>query len=67
MKKTWRPTNKWWAARVVAIGALITLAVQTNGWNKEEWVALIALVTEATVAYLVPNSDAPGGVPQKPA
>jgi hypothetical protein len=61
------PTNKWWAAQVVAIGALLTLWVTTGHWATDESVALIGLVVQAVTTYLVPNSPTPGGVPEKKA
>jgi hypothetical protein len=64
MKSAW-PTRKWFAAQVVAIGALLTMYVTTDGWDDEETVALIGLVVQAFTTYLVPNQDTPGGVPLK--
>jgi hypothetical protein len=64
MKSVW-PTRKWFAAQVVAIGALLTMYVTTDGWDDEETVALIGLVVQAFTTYLVPNQDTPGGVPLK--
>jgi hypothetical protein len=58
-----RPTNKWIAARVTAIAGIAIMAVTTDGWDDEETVAAITLVSEAIISYLVPNSDTPGGVP----
>lgn len=63
--KSLRPTNKWVAARIVAAAGLLTLLVTTDAWDDEEWIALIALVSEALVSYLVPNANTPGGVPLK--
>jgi len=57
------PTNKWWAARVTALAGIAVMAVTTDGWDDEETVAAITLASEALVAYLVPNSPSPGGVP----
>jgi hypothetical protein len=62
-KKGKRPTNKWIAARVTAIAGIAIMAVTTDGWDDEETVAAITLVSEALVSYLVPNADTPGGVP----
>jgi hypothetical protein len=59
------PTRKWWAAQVVALGALLTLWVTTGHWAKDETIALIGFVVQAIATYLVPNLDTPGGVPQK--
>ena len=61
------PTRKWLAARVTAIAGLVILAISTDQWNKEEWIALVTIVSEAIASYLVPNqSTATGdGVPGK--
>ena len=63
-KSKW-PTNKWWAATVTAIAGLLTTWATTQGWTKEMSGVAIALVGQRIVAYLVPNSDTPGGVPLK--
>ncbi len=57
------PTNKWYAARITAIAGIAIMYVTTDGWDDEETVAAITLVSEALIAYLVPNSPKPGGVP----
>jgi hypothetical protein len=61
-KKSLVPTNKWIAARVTALAGLIILFITTDTWDDEEWIALVTLVSEAIVSYLVSNTDAPGGV-----
>jgi len=66
MVNTHLPTNKWWAAQVVALGAVLTLWVTTGHWARDESVALIGFFVQAATTYLVPNSTAPGGIPQKP-
>lgn len=58
------PTRKWWAARIVAGGTLLTLFIQTDSWDKEEWIMLVGLITEAAVSYLLPNDKTVGGAPQ---
>lgn len=60
------PTKKWWAALVTSIAALLTMYFATGGWDNEEWIALIALVAQAIVTYLVPNSPTVGGAPAAP-
>ena len=66
MVSTRLPTRKWWAAQIVALGALVTLWVTTGHWAKDESLALIGLIVQASTTYLVPNAPTPGGVPQKP-
>ena len=60
----WWPTRKWWAATILAVGGLLTtMGSEGWRWSNTASVALIALVTQRAVAYLVPNQDTPGGVP----
>jgi hypothetical protein len=61
--KSWIPTNKWFATQVTAIAALLVAWVNAGDWNKTLTIALIGLVSQAIVGYLVPNVNAPGGVP----
>jgi len=51
------PSRKWYAARVVALTGLATL-VATTGWTLEATIATITLVSEAAIAWLLPNADA---------
>lgn len=52
----WWPTNKWWAATVVALGGfLTTLATHSWGWTPELSGVLITISTQRIVAYIVPN------------
>ncbi|HVD55533.1 MAG TPA: hypothetical protein VNC17_01730 [Thermoleophilaceae bacterium] len=50
---------------MTAIAGLLTTWATTQGWTKEMSGVAIALVGQRIVAYLVPNSDTPGGVPLK--
>lgn len=59
------PTRKWWAATILAIGGLLTTWAAAGEWTTALTGALITLVTQRIVAYLVPNDDTPGGVPIK--
>lgn len=49
------PSRKWFATQVTAIAALPTMWITTQSWDVEESVALIDLVSQAAVGYLVPN------------
>lgn len=51
------PTNKWKAARIVAVAALLTMWATTGSWDTEETVGLIGLLSEAGVAYYTPNEE----------
>jgi hypothetical protein len=62
-KKSWLPTRKWWAATVVALGAIATLWVTNGAFDRDVAIAAIAAVVQAATSYLVPNQDTPGGVP----
>ena len=63
--KSWIPTNKWIATQVTAIAALLVAWVNADGWNKTLTIALIGLISQAVIGYLVPNVSSPGGVPAK--
>lgn len=63
---SWWPTRKWMAATVIAVGGILaTLA--TTGWDftPEMNGALITILTQRVVAYLLPNDDSPGSVPRR--
>jgi hypothetical protein len=53
------PTRKWIAARVTALAGIIILAITTNSWDQEEWIALVTFVSEGIVSYLTPNPTTP--------
>jgi hypothetical protein len=59
------PTRKWWATQVTALAALAVMYFTTGSWNTEESVAAVGVVSQALIAYLVPNDPTPGGVPPK--
>lgn len=66
VRRSWAPTTKWWAATIVAVGGILT-TLSTQGWNWSPQFAgaVITIVTQRLVAYVVSNDDAPGGVPVK--
>jgi hypothetical protein len=57
------PTRKWWAATVTALGGVLILVIQQGGFTAEVAIALVGVVTQAIVTYLIPNDSTPGGVP----
>lgn len=63
-KSLW-PTNKWWAALVTAAAAWVINWITVGTFSKAILIALIGVIAQAIVSYLVPNSDTPGGVPLK--
>jgi hypothetical protein len=49
------PTRKWLAATIVAAGTVAT-AIAQSGFSETTTVAIIGLVVQRAVAYLVPNA-----------
>jgi hypothetical protein len=65
-RSSWMPTQKWWAATIVAVGGVLTtLATQGWDWSPQFAGAVITLATQRLVAYVVSNENSPGGVPAK--
>ena len=52
------PTRKWWATQVTALSGLVTSWIVVGEWNQQLSIAVVALVGQAVVGYLVPNSAA---------
>ena len=50
------PSRKWWAATVTGIGTEVIAVIDTS-WNKATQIALVGLVVQRAVAYLVPNES----------
>lgn len=49
------PTRKWIAARLTALTALATMWATTGTWDTEETVALIGILSEGGLSWLIPN------------
>ena len=64
VKSRW-PTNKWWAALVTVAGSWVASLLTAGAFTKEIAIALVGIVSQMTVAYLVPNSDTPGGIQRR--
>lgn len=62
-QSSWKPTKKWVATQITAVAAVLTMWVTTGSWDQEETVALIGLISQAALAWYVPNDKTPGGVP----
>jgi uncharacterized membrane protein YjjP (DUF1212 family) len=57
------PTRKWMVTQSAAVSALLVAWVSAGHWDKTLSIGLIGLFSQALASYLVPNVDAPGGVP----
>ena len=55
------PTRKWIATQVTAAAAFSIGWVTAAAWNSTLSIALIGLISQAVISYLVPNADQPGG------
>jgi hypothetical protein len=54
---SWRPSRKWIARTIVALGGLATSWATTGSWDQEETVMAITVAVAAAVSYLLPNAD----------
>jgi hypothetical protein len=62
--RSWpRPTNKWWAGLVTVAGSWVVNLITAGAFTKTIAIALVGIITQMIVAYLVPNDNTPGGVP----
>ena len=57
------PTRKWLATQATAVAGLAAAWISAGGWNQQLSLAMVALLSQAVVGYLVPNLPTPGGVP----
>jgi hypothetical protein len=64
-RKSWIPTNKWFAALVTGCLAIVGHSIASEGWDATEWGELVALGISLAGAYFIPNDPTPGGVPVK--
>jgi hypothetical protein len=53
----WMPTRKWIATQSTALAALAVAWVDAGTWNKPLSIAMIGLVSQAVVGYVMPNAD----------
>lgn len=63
VKSRWQPTKKWWAALVTVAGSWVANLITAGAFTKVIAIALVGIVAQMTVAYLVPNDNTLGGVP----
>ena len=54
------PARKWWATQVTAVCGLVTSWIVVGDWNQQLSIAVVTLVGQAVVGYLVPNQDRVG-------
>jgi hypothetical protein len=50
---------------ITSVAAFLVNLIVAGDFNKEILIALVGLLAQAAVSYLVPNADTPGGVPLK--
>lgn len=70
---SWKnPSRKWFATQVAALTALMVAWVNAGSWDKTLTIALVGLISQAIIGYLIPNAEpakdpAPtGGVSRTP-
>ena len=51
----WLPTNKWWAATVVAAGTVVTMAWTAGIHTSDDKALVVGLVVQRLVAYITRN------------
>jgi hypothetical protein len=66
VKSRW-PTKKWWAALVTVAGSWVANLITAGAFTKVIAIALVGIVAQMIVAYLVPNDNTLGGVPLRKA
>jgi hypothetical protein len=64
-EKSLLPTRKWWAAFVTSVAGVVVMGISADEFSTEVKIALVWVVVQAAVTWLVPNVDTPGGVPVK--
>jgi hypothetical protein len=55
--RTWRPSRKWLATQCTAAATVAVAWVNEGAWTKPLSIAMIGLVSQAIVGYLVSNGD----------
>jgi uncharacterized membrane protein YjjP (DUF1212 family) len=51
-----KPSTKWITTQIVALAALAVSVANAGEWQQAHTIALIGIVAQALVSYLVPNS-----------
>lgn len=65
VRKSWKPTKKWFAALVTSASGILLSVIESGEFGATEESALKVAIAALVVAYLFPNADTPGGVPVK--
>ena len=55
--RTWWPSRKWLATQCTAAAAVAVAWVNAGAWTKPLSIAMIGLVSQAAVGYLVSNGE----------
>jgi hypothetical protein len=55
--RTWKPSRKWLATQCTAAATVAVAWVNAGAWTKPLSIAMIGLVSQAVVGYLVSNGD----------
>jgi hypothetical protein len=51
-----KPSRKWFVTQITAVTALVTMLLTTGSWDLEESLGLVGLISQALIAYVVPNT-----------
>ena len=51
------PSRKWFVTQVTALAALATAWIQAGEWSTTLSVMAVGIVSQAVIAYLVPNQE----------
>ncbi|HEY7050352.1 MAG TPA: hypothetical protein VH373_24265 [Jatrophihabitantaceae bacterium] len=57
------PSRKWIATQVTALAALIVAWINAGSWDKTLMIALVGLISQAIIGYLLPNGEPPASPP----
>jgi cobalamin synthase len=60
------PTRKWFATQITALAGWFIAFITANfHWTTTIIIALVTIVSQAAIGWLVPNNQTPGGVPAR--
>lgn len=61
-KRSAAPTRKWIATQVTALTGWVIALINVGHWTATIKIALVTIIGQALIGYLVPNDPTPGGV-----